>query len=119
MTMQTRSFLKSSVLAVLGIGIWMVADSSHAACLVKPAPPDGIPTFMMAPKQEVPQYAALGFGLVTCPVDLSVVRDYVQQLCDGLPRRSGLPGIFAATLIGRPRDVACASARAGLVEAGG
>ena len=118
MTMKSRSLLKPSLLTVLGVGLWMTADSSFAACLVKPPPPDGIPTFMIAPEREVAQYSTLGFARVTCPIDLSVVRDYVQRLCDGLPR-DGLPGIDTAVLIGRPRDVACASARAGLAEAGG
>ncbi len=118
MTVKKRVLLKPAVLAALGVGLWMIADSSFAACLMKKPPPNGIPTFMVAPEREVANYASLGFGRVTCPIDLSVVRDYVQRLCDGLPR-DGFPGINAAVLIGRPRDVACASARAGLAEVGG
>jgi hypothetical protein len=118
MITKTRQLLKPSFLAALAVGLWIVADSSFAACLLRPAPPDGIPTFMIAPKGEVAQYAALGFEQVPCPTDLSVVREYVERLCDGLPR-DGLPGINPAVLIGRPRDFACASARAGLAEAGG
>lgn len=120
MRAKTNRSVDLCVLAT-GVGLWMTSGSSFAACLVKSQQVDPvvtINTLMLAPEQEVGQYLSLGFSRVACPTDLSVVRDYVERLCDGAPR-GVIPAINAELLIGRPRAVVCASARAGLAEAGG
>lgn len=71
---------------------------------------------MLAPESEVNEFQSLGFSRVTCPTDLSLVRLYVERLCAGTPQ-GNLPALNTDVLIGRPRESACASARAGLKEA--
>jgi len=113
--------LNTWLIVLLGIGLWALSDSSWAACLVKPRQLDGLGTvytLMLAPESEVGQYVSLGFSRVECPTDLSIVRGYVQRLCDGTGR-GFLRSLNTEALIGRPRALACASARAGLAEAGG
>jgi len=113
--------LDPRVLSALGLGLLMLSNSSFAACLLKPRQVDPIGTVytvMVAPEREVAQYVALGFSRVACPADMSVVRQYVERgLCDGTGPGPVRP-INTDALIGRPRAVACASARAGLAEAG-
>ena len=121
MSTKMKRSLKPRLLAALGLGLLMLSNSSFAACLLKPRQVDRIGTVytvMVAPEREVPQYVALGFSRVACPADMSLVRRYVETgLCGGTG-----PGPVRAvntdSLIGRPRALACASARAGLAEAG-
>lgn len=121
MIRKANRHLKPRVLAALAVGLWMMSDSSFAACLMKSQQFEGVgtvSTLMLAPEREVDQYVPLGFNRVPCPTDMSVVRDYVERLCDGTGR-GVIPALNAEALIGRPRERVCASARAGLAEAGG
>jgi hypothetical protein len=96
--------------------LWTISESVSAACLVKLRQVDRIGTvhtLMLAPEREVEQYLLLGFSRVACPADMSLVRDYVQKLCDGT---GAMRAINTEALIGRRRELACASARAGLAE---
>jgi hypothetical protein len=120
MATNANRWLKPRVLAALAIGLWMLSESSSAACLLKPRQVEGVGTIytlMLAPEAEVGQYTAFGFGRVTCPADMRIVREYVERLCD--TGRSGTRTANPDVLIGRSRELACASARAGLAEAGG
>ncbi len=121
MTTNAYRLRRTCQLATLCVGLWVVSQSASAACLRKARPLNEVTTlqiFMLAPEQEVAEYESLGFSRVACPTDLSVVRAYVERLCDGAPRGS-LPPLNTDVAIGRPRERACASARAGLAEAGG
>src|SRR6185437_11237404 len=113
---------KKWALATLGVGLWIVASSSFAACLAKPwkTIQGGVTLhiFMLAPESQVAEYTSLGFQRVPCPSDRSNLREYVGRLCSGSPLGK-VPAINTDVSIGRPRNYACASARAGLAEAGG
>jgi hypothetical protein len=111
--------LRPYVLAAVSVVLWTISDSSSAACLVKARQVDGVgtvQTLMLAPEREVEQYLLLGFSRAACPTDRSFVRDYVEKLCAGT---GAVRAISPEALLGRRRDVACASARAGLAESGG
>jgi hypothetical protein len=118
MTRQANRSLKHYALAAFSVALWMMSESSAAACLLKPrqeAVGTGF-TLMVAPEREVGQYMTLGFSRVACPTDMSLVREYVRQLCDGTgPRRA----LDTDTQLGRTRELACASALAGLAESSG
>ena len=119
MTREANRSLGRYVLAALCVGLWTMCESSFAACLVKPRLVDKVGTvhtLMLAPETEVGQYVALGFSRVACPTDMNLVREYVEKLCDG---RGAVRAFNPEALIGRSREVACASARAGLAESGG
>lgn len=108
--------------ALVVAGLWAISHSASAACLEKPrTSKDGkiaAAIFMIAPESEVAVYGALGFDRVSCPKDLSVVRAYVDKLCAGTGQGKYGP-LDTDAVIGRSRTLACTSARAGLVEAGG
>jgi hypothetical protein len=122
MTTKANRPLKALVLGTLGVGLWLLSSPSWAACLMKARQVDGVGTvrtLMLAPEREVAEYSALGFVRATCPVDMSLVRQYVEKLC-AEPQGDGAALQAANTgLIGRPRENVCASARAGLAESGG
>ncbi len=113
-----RSY-KAHVLGTFGVGLWLLSSPSWAACLMKERQVEGVGavrTLMLAPEREVAEYSALGFVRATCPVDMSLVHQYVEKLC-AEPRGEGAALRAANTdLIGRPRESVCASARAGLAE---
>ena len=121
MNSKMRRSRKTWLLAASGLGLWLLAGSSGAACLQKsgPAGPIG-PTyvFMLAPERAVAGYVTLGFTRIACPSDLSVFRSYVANICAGTGR-GGLPPMNTDAAIGVPRARACADAQAGLAEAGG
>jgi hypothetical protein len=110
--------LNARGLTVLGAGLWLMSDSSSAACLMKTRQIDGARTaftLMLAPEREVAEYSALGFSRVTCPVDMRLIRHYVERLC-AEPGKGNVQPLNTEMIIGRPRTRACASARAGLAE---
>ena len=110
-----------SLLAMAGAALSLATNPSFAACLVKPMPPiQGITlhVLMLAPASQVPEYVSLGFQKIPCPSDLTQVRAYVSRLCSGAPLQKA-PALDTDMIIGRSRDYACASAQAGLAEAGG
>jgi hypothetical protein len=102
-------------LAAISVGSWLSAHPCSAACLDKAKNVEGVGavhTFMIA------DYASLGFARIACPSDLSTVREYVDRICSGAPKGPA-PSIDTNALFGRSRERACASAKAGLAEAGG
>ena len=116
MTRNANRSLRPYVLVALSGVLWTISEPSSAACLVKARQVDRVGTvhtLMVAPEREVGQYLVLGFSRVACPTDMSLVRDYVQTLCEGT---GAMRAINTEALLGRRRDVACASARAGLAE---
>ncbi len=117
MTIRVPSSAPKPLLYGLGGTLWLICSSSHAACLIKPRTVQAVGTiytFMIAARDEVAAYVALGFSAVPCPADLSSYRAYVDRLCASAPS-PGMPVIDTVALIGRPRDQVCASARAGLL----
>lgn len=104
----------------VGLGLPLATTPSFAACLAKLFTVNDVTlhTFMLAPASEVAEYVSLGFHQIPCPTDLSDLREYVNRICSGSPIGK-VPGINTDVAIGKPRDYACASAQAGLSEAGG
>jgi hypothetical protein len=120
--MKNHKWIKNPwTLMAMSLGSWLAAQTCPAACLDKTKNVDGlgaVHTFMIAPESEVADYASLGFTRIACPSDLSTVRAYVDRICSGAPTGPA-PPINTDALFGRPRERACASAKAGLTEAGG
>jgi hypothetical protein len=117
----TNRYGKPWVLAALGTALWIVSGTSSAACLQKLKQVKGVgavPTFMLAPRSEVAEYATLGFAEVQCPRDLSVFRQYVEKICSS-STSGDIPVLNTEIAFGRSRIRACNSARAGLAESGG
>jgi hypothetical protein len=115
------SYVRASVITALGLGLWMLADTSKAACLQKTASNRAIgPTyvFMLAPQSAVAGYVTLGFGRIDCPSDMRVFRAYVTQICGG-NGGAPYPPLNTELAIGVSRAQACADAKSGLAEAGG
>jgi hypothetical protein len=109
------------VLAALGVGLCLASGASSAACLQKAKQIKGVgavPTFMLAPRSEVADYAKLGFAEVQCPSDMSVFRQYVEKICSS-SNAGEIPALNTEVMFGRNRERACNSARAGLAESGG
>lgn len=120
MTMHIPARARVPSVCALGFALWLIASPGEAACLMKPMTTNAgmtIYAYMIAPQSEVAGYVALGFGRVACPSDLSSYRDYVDRLCATAPPR-GESALDTIVLFGRSREEACASARAGLLEAG-
>jgi hypothetical protein len=116
-----RPSVRTSVIAALGLGLWMLAESSSAACLQKAGPVFGKAStyvFMLAPESAVAGYVSLGFSRIDCPSDLSLFRTYVAQICGG-NGGGPQPPLNTDIAIGVPRAQACKDAKAGLAEAGG
>jgi hypothetical protein len=121
MTMRTGSFTKSWLLVPLGFGLWMSAGTASAACLAKAGPAASRMQpliIMLAPASQLAEYQSLGFHQITCPSDLSDLREYVDRMCSG-SGNGPAPPLNTDLVIGRPRAYACTSARAGLAESGG
>ena len=106
----------------LAIGLLASAQSSEAACLIKTKPTghpvQSIGVFMLAPENQVAYYESLGFVRTACPKDMSAFRVYVGRICSGSPA-GPVPPLDTVALFGQSRKDACASASAGLAEAGG
>jgi hypothetical protein len=120
LTFETRRIGKVWVFGAFAVALWGGSHPVSAACLSKPLPGARAPVYvvMLAPASQLSEYQSLGFQTVACPTDLSVLRNYVDQLCSGSGDGSA-PAIHTELVIGRPRAYACASARAGLAESGG
>jgi hypothetical protein len=113
--------VRMGVIAAWGLGLWMLAGSSSAACLQKAGAALGkVSTyvFMLAPESAVAGYVSLGFSRIDCPSDLSLFRTYVAQICGGNGGGPQQP-LNTDIAIGVPRAQACKDAKAGLAEAGG
>jgi hypothetical protein len=115
------SYVRAGVITALGLGLWMLAGTSSAACLQKTVSGNAIRStyvFMLAPESTVAVYVALGFSRIDCPSDMSVFRAYVTQICGG-NGGAPYPPLNTDLAIGVPRAQACADAKSGLAEAGG
>ncbi|HEX5420685.1 MAG TPA: hypothetical protein VFY39_11860 [Gammaproteobacteria bacterium] len=62
-------------------------------------------------------YESLGFQRVQYPTDRTLLRAYVERLC-GNKGPGGAPAVKVDALFGRSPALVCASAHAGLLEAG-
>ena len=117
--MKRRYPIRAIVQAARFLCVCLVySQATPAACMVKQVMQNGtiVPAAMMiAPEKEVSALLARGFVRADCPKDFSVVRTYVDRLCDDGKASGRLP-INTVALIGRSRESACAIARAGLVE---
>jgi hypothetical protein len=113
--------IRTGAMTVLGLGLWIAANSSSAACLQKAGPPGALgPTyvFMLAPASAISTYLSLGFTQIDCPSDMRAFRAYVAQLC-AVNGQGSAPPLNSEAAIGVPLVRACADAQAGLTEAGG
>jgi len=121
--MKISSFVKNRcwVSVAVSIAPLFIMPAAHAGCLMKDSPITAQVmghAFMIAPQRVVPDYTALGFRPVDCPGDLSLVRVYVEHLCNASPDGSA-PPLNTEAVLGVPRPKACADARAGLAEVTG
>jgi hypothetical protein len=103
-------------------GSILLSEGAQADCLRKPATLSGgtkVSVLFIAKKSDVPMYLAKGFERRACPTDMTAYRNLVERVC-AAPGSNGQRGpINTMTLVGRSPADACASARAGLAEAGG
>ena len=113
--------VRTGITTALGLGLWLLAGTSSAACLQKTGPNNAVGptyTFMLAPERAVAGYVSFGFTRINCPSDLSEFRNYVALICAGTGG-GGLPPMNTDMVLGTPRPRACADAQAGLAEATG
>jgi hypothetical protein len=106
---------------VLALALDAYQSIASAACLMKGNPfsyPPGPVYFMVAPRTEVASYQSIGFSIVKCPADRTLLRQHVEKICSTSTAKAN-PAINTTPAFGRSRPQACTSARAGLAEAGG
>jgi hypothetical protein len=118
MVNNTNRYTKTSAIAALGVGLWLISGASQAACLIKTVDGKvkvGAP-FMIAPEREVAEYSAHGFIRVACPKDMSSFEQFARQLCDKT-KGNNLRSLNPDILIGGSRERACTSVQAGMAEA--
>jgi hypothetical protein len=120
MMKNTSGPIRTGLMAIAGISLWLAAGSCGAACLRKTGPSTALGpsyVFMLAPARALGTYLALGFTQIDCPSDLSVFRAYVAHLCAA--NAQGSAPLESELAIGVASAQACGDAKAGLIEAGG
>jgi|HubBroStandDraft_1064217.scaffolds.fasta_scaffold264779_2 hypothetical protein len=113
---------RMGVIALSGLGLWMLAGTASAACLQRVEATIGkvsTYSFMIAPERAVAGYVSSGFSRIDCPSDMSVMRNYVAILCSANSSNK-MPSLNGVVVIaGITGAQSCQDAKAGLAEATG